>query len=97
MKDEELLSKKRLIELWDKNLIKEFEVGSLKGLQDIHRYLFQDIFDFAGQIRRVNISKGNFRFAPILFLKENLKIIEKMPEMSPILLEKETAVQQEYG
>lgn len=69
MKDEELLSKKRLIELWDNNLIKEFEVGSLKGLQDIHRYLFQDIFDFAGQIRRVNISKGNFRFAPILFLK----------------------------
>lgn len=80
MKDEELLSKKRLIELWDNNLIKEFEVGSLKGLQDIHRYLFQDIFDFAGQIRRVNISKGNFRFAPILFLNENLKIIEKMPE-----------------
>lgn len=80
MKDEELLSKKRLIELWDNNLIKEFEVGSLKGLQDIHRYLFQDIFDFAGQIRRVNISKGNFRFTPILFLRENLKIIEKMPE-----------------
>ena len=80
MKDEELLSKKRLIELWDKNLIKEFEVGSLKGLQDIHRYLFQDIFDFAGQIRRVNISKGNFRFAPILFLKENLKKKKKMPE-----------------
>ena len=61
MKDEELLSKKRSIELWDKKLINEFEVGSLKGLQEIHKYLFQDIFDFAGEIRDVNISKGNFR------------------------------------
>ena len=51
MKDEELLSKKRSIELWDKKLINEFEVGSLKGLQEIHKYLFQDIFDFAGEIR----------------------------------------------
>lgn len=77
---EELLSKKRAIELWDSNLINEIEVGTLKGLQEIHRYLYQDIFDFAGEIRKVNISKGNFRFAPVLFLKENLKIIEKMPE-----------------
>lgn len=77
---EELLSKKRAVELWDSNLINEIEVGTLKGLQEIHRYLYQDIFDFAGEIRKVNISKGNFRFAPLLFLKENLKIIEKMPE-----------------
>ena len=48
MKDEELLSKKRSIELWDKKLINEFEVGSLKGLQEIHIYLYQDVFDFAG-------------------------------------------------
>ena len=68
---EELLSKKRAIELWDSNLINEIEVGTLKGLQEIHRYLYQDIFDFAGEIRKVNISKGNFRFAPVLFLKEN--------------------------
>ena len=80
MKDEELLSKRRSIELWDKKIIDKIEVGSLKGLQEIHRYLYQDIFDFAGEIRSVNISKGNFRFAPLLFLKENLKIIEKMPE-----------------
>lgn len=80
MKDEELLSKKRSIELWDNNLINEIEVGTVKGLQDIHRYLFQDIFEFAGEIRNVNLAKGNFRFAPILFLNENLKIIEKMPE-----------------
>lgn len=80
MKDEELLSKKRSIELWDNNLINEIEVGTVKGLQDIHRYLFQDIFEFAGEIRNVNLAKGNFRFAPILFLNDNLKIIEKMPE-----------------
>ena len=80
MKDEELLSKKRSIELWDKKIINQIEVGSLKGLQEIHSYLFQDIFDFAVELRNVNISKGNFRFAPLLFLKENLKIIEKMPE-----------------
>ena len=80
MKDEELLSKKRSIELWDNNLINKIEVGTVKGLQDIHRYLFQDIFEFAGEIRNVNLAKGNFRFAPILFLNENLKIIEKMPE-----------------
>lgn len=80
MKDEELLSKKRSIELWDNNLINEMEVGTVKGLQDIHRYLFQDIFEFAGEIKNVNLAKGNFRFAPILFLNENLKIIEKMPE-----------------
>lgn len=80
MKDEELLSKKRSIELWDNNLINKIEVGTVKGLQDIHRYLFQDIFECAGEIRNVNLAKGNFRFAPILFLNENLKIIEKMPE-----------------
>ena len=78
MKDEEKLTKMRALELWDKNLIDNIEIGPFKGLQEIHRYLFQDIFDFAGEIRKVNISKGNFRFAPILFLAENLKIIDKM-------------------
>lgn len=79
---EEYLSKKRAIELWDKNIIGEFEVGTYKGLQEIHHYLFQDIFDFAGQTRKVNLSKGNFRFANVLFLESNLAIIEKMPEGS---------------
>lgn len=82
MKDEEKLTKMRALELWDKNLIDNIEVGPFKGLQEIHRYLFQDIFDFAGEIRKVNISKGNFRFAPILFLAENLKIIDKMKSES---------------
>lgn len=79
---EEYLSKKRAIELWDKNIIEWFEVGTYKGLQEIHHYLFQDIFDFAGQTRKVNLSKGNFRFANVLFLESNLAIIEKMPEGS---------------
>lgn len=79
-KKEEYLSKKRAIELWDKGIIKEFEVGTFKGLQQIHRYIFKDVFSFAGKIRSVNLAKGNFRFAPLLFLEDNLKIIEKMPE-----------------
>ena len=80
--DEELLSKRRAIELWDKGLINNFEVGTYKGLQEIHAFLFQDIFDFAGKIRDVNLSKGNFRFANLLYLESNLAIIERMPEGS---------------
>ena len=80
--DEELLSKRRAIELWDKGLINNFEVGTYKGLQEIHGFLFQDIFDFAGKTRDVNLSKGNFRFANLLYLESNLAIIEKMPEGS---------------
>lgn len=80
--NEEYLSKKRAIELWDNNIINQIETGTIKGLQDIHKYLFQDVFQFAGEIRNVNIAKGNFRFAPVMFLKSNLEIIEKMPENS---------------
>ena len=80
--DEELLSKRRAIELWDKGLINDFEVGTYKGLQEIHAFLFQDIFDFAGKTRDVNLSKGNFRFANLLYLESNLAIIERMPEGS---------------
>ena len=80
MRDEELLSKTRSLELWDKNIIDEIEVGTVKGLCQIHKFLFQDVFKFAGEIRDVNISKGNFRFAPLLFLRDNLKIIENLPE-----------------
>lgn len=79
-KNEEFLSKKRAVEMWDNNTINEFEVGTTKGLQEIHKYLFQDVFEFAGQIRNVNISKGNFRFASHLYLEQALKEIDKMPE-----------------
>lgn len=80
MKENVEATKKRAYELWDNGLIDTFEVGTLKGLQQIHRYLFQDVFEFAGEIRKVNISKGGFRFAPILFLVDNLQTIEKMKE-----------------
>lgn len=81
-KNEEFLSKKRAIEMWDNNVINEFEVGTTKGLQEIHKYLFQDVFEFAGSIRNVNISKGNFRFASHLYLEQALKEIDKMPEQN---------------
>lgn len=80
MKSEEYLSKKRALELRDLGIMNTLEPGTVKALQEIHEYLFKDVFDFSGQIRNVNLSKGNFRFAPVLFLNENLKIIEKMPQ-----------------
>ena len=79
-RNEEYLSKKRAKELWDLNILGNLGIGNLKCLKEIHAYLFQDVFDFAGKIRTVNISKGNSRFAPLLFLESNLAIIEKMPE-----------------
>lgn len=77
---EEYLSKKRAIQLRDEGIIDDFEIGTFKGLRQIHRYIFQDVFSFAGKLRSVNLVKGNFRFTPLLFLKTNLEIIEKMPE-----------------
>ncbi len=73
-------SKKKAYTLFESNLINEFEVGTTKGLQQIHAYLFGGLYDFAGQIRRKNISKGGFQFAISRFLGETLKRIEAMPE-----------------
>ncbi|MBL7576468.1 cell filamentation protein [Peptoniphilus asaccharolyticus DSM 20463] len=78
--DEEYLSKKNAIDFWENKIYEKIEIGTTKGLQQIHKYLFEDVFDFAGEIRKLNIAKGNFRFAPVLFLEDNLKIIDKMPE-----------------
>jgi cell filamentation protein len=78
--EEERLSKLRALELYDTNLLDTFEVGTFKGLSSIHAYLFQDIYDFAGEIRKVDISKGNFRFAPIMYLDAALNAINKMPQ-----------------
>ncbi len=78
--NEELESKKRAIELWDNEIIDTFEVGTLKSLTQIHHYLFQDVFEFAGKIRQKNISKGNFRFASALYLHLSLQEVEKMPQ-----------------
>ncbi|MDD3946578.1 MAG: Fic family protein [Clostridia bacterium] len=73
-------SKKKAYTLFESNLISEIEVGTTKGLQQIHAYLFGGLYDFAGQIRTLNISKGGFAFAPAMYLKDNLKKIEQMPE-----------------
>lgn len=78
--NEELESKKRAIELWDNEVIDTFEVGTLKSLTQIHYYLFQDVFEFAGQVRQKNISKANFRFASALYLHLSLQEVEKMPQ-----------------
>lgn len=68
--------------LYESGDIEKMEVGTTKGLQQIHEYLFGGLYDFAGKIREVNISKGNFRFANCLYLKEALSAIEKMPEVT---------------
>ena len=78
---DEYISKKRAIDLWDSGNIDSFEVGSVKGLLDIHYALFHDLEGFdAGKIRKVNISKGNFRFANSMYLAPALAAIEQMPE-----------------
>lgn len=79
---EEQLTKKRAQELYDKHILETFEVGTYAGLAKIHGYLFQDVYDFAGTMRKVNIAKGNFRFAPLLYLSEALQQIDKMPQDS---------------
>lgn len=73
-------SKKKAYTLFESNLINEIEIGTIKGLQQIHAYLFGGLYDFAGQIRTLNISKGGFAFAPVMYLKVSLKKIEEMPE-----------------
>ena len=78
--DEELLSKKRAIGLFDTGDLDRLEVGTARGLQDIHHYLFQDIFDFAGKIREVDLVKGNFRFAPAMYLADTLRTIDSLRE-----------------
>ena len=78
--EEERLTKKCAFELFDKNILDSFEVGTFAGLKGIHAYLFQDVYSFAGKIRTVNIAKGHFRFAPVLYLKEALNSIDKMPQ-----------------
>lgn len=77
---EEKISKTKAAELFEKGLLDTFEVGTFKGLSDIHKYLFDEIYDFAGKTRNVNIAKGNFRFAPVMYLSEALKSIDKMPQ-----------------
>lgn len=79
-REEERISKKKAAELFDSDALDSFEAGTFSSLAEIHRILFSDIYDFAGKIRDVNIAKGNFRFAPVIYLEESLCKIEKMPQ-----------------
>ena len=78
-REEELLSKQRAFELFEGGLLDTLETGTFAGLANIHGYLFQDVYDFAGKIRDVNIAKGNFRFAPLMYLDAALAAIDRMP------------------
>ncbi|MDE7321419.1 MAG: Fic family protein [Lachnospiraceae bacterium] len=77
-REEERISKSRAVELYEKR-IPEDEIGKFAGLANIHQYLFGEIYDFAGKVRTVNLAKGNFRFAPVMYLDAALKHIDAMP------------------
>ena len=77
---EERLSKKRALELFESGMLDKLEPGTFKTLQAIHKQLFMDIYDFAGMVRSVNIAKGGFRFVPAMYLLDALKQIERMPQ-----------------
>ncbi len=79
-REEEKISKKKALELFDTGYMDMLEAGTFDCLSKIHNYLFDDIYKFAGKIRTVNIAKGNFRFAPLVYLKTSLENIEKMPQ-----------------
>ena len=79
-KAEEKISKKRAIELFESGYLNNLDPGTFQSLAEIHKFLFDPIYDFAGQIRTVNIAKGNFRFAPLMYLQVALENIEKMPQ-----------------
>ncbi len=77
---EEKISKKKAIELFESGYLDSLRPGTYMALAEIHKYLFEEIYDFAGKLRDVNIAKGNFRFAPVMYLKAALDNIEKMPQ-----------------
>ena len=77
---EEQLSKKKAVLLFEKGILDSLPAGKFFTLQAIHRYLFEDIYDFAGEIRKVNMAKGNFRFAPLMYFGAALENIDKMPQ-----------------
>ena len=79
-REEEKISKIKAIELYESNIVEDFEVGKFSGLSKIHEFLFDEIYDFAGKVRIVNLAKGNFRFAPVMYLDAALKHIDDMPQ-----------------
>ena len=79
-REEERISKKKAVELFETGLLDTLPAGKFATLQAIHKYLFEDIYNFAGELRAVNIAKGNFRFAPLMYLQAALENIDKMPQ-----------------
>ena len=79
-KAEERISKTKALEMFQQGLLDTFEVGTFRGLSQIHKYLFDEIYDVAGQVRTVNIAKGGFRFVPVLYLTSALENISRMPQ-----------------
>lgn len=79
-REEERISKKKAAKLFENGILDTLKAGSFSALKAIHKYLFEDIYDFAGQVRNVNIAKGNFRFAPVMYLDAALANIDKMPQ-----------------
>lgn len=79
-REEERISKKKAVELFEKGVLDSLPAGKFSTLQAIHKYLFEDIYDFAGKLRTVNLAKNNFRFAPLMYLEAALANIEKMPQ-----------------
>ena len=79
-REEESLSKKKAVELFENGVLDALPAGKFSTLQAIHKYLFEDIYDFAGKLRTVNLAKGNFRFAPLMYLEAALANIDKMPQ-----------------
>lgn len=79
-REEERISKKKALELFETGCLDSLEAGKYASLAKIHKYLFDEIYDFAGEIRNVNIAKGNFRFAPVMYLQAALENIDKMPQ-----------------
>ena len=79
-REEEKISKKRAKEMFDTEYLNTLDAGTFQALKAIHKYLFEEIYEFAGEIRKVNIAKGNFRFTPLAYIEEAVKNIEKMPQ-----------------
>ena len=77
---EEKISKKKAIELFESGKLDSLNAGTFESLKEIHKYLFEDIYEFAGTLRTVNLAKGNFRFAPVMYLEASLSNIDKMPQ-----------------
>lgn len=79
-REEEKISKKKAVELFESGRLDAMQAGTFESLQMIHRYLFEDIYAFAGKLRTVNLAKGNFRFAPLMYLEAALANIDQMPQ-----------------